>query len=72
MIKLTKILSFCAVLLYATTLSAGSDFEPPTQKYLQIHTMDEIKYNLRLDNVTLIYKDLFDKVIPKECKVFID
>lgn len=71
MSKLTKIFLLCTAILYGTALFAGIDFEPPTQKYLQIHSMDEIKYNLRLDNVTLIYKDLFDKLIPKETEGFI-
>jgi hypothetical protein len=71
MIKLTKILLLGAVLLHASTLSAGSDFESPTQKHLEIHTMDEIKYNFRLDNITLIYKDLFDKLVPNESEGFI-
>lgn len=71
MIKLIKIFSFCAILMCTGPISTLSDFESPTRKYLKIHTMDDIKYNLRLDNASLIYKDLFDKVITKECEGFI-
>ncbi|MCB1181590.1 MAG: hypothetical protein KDK55_06195 [Chlamydiia bacterium] len=52
-------------------LSPLGAFESPTEKYLKTHTLDEIKYNLRLDNVSLIYNDLFDKAISKEIEGFV-
>lgn len=66
MIKLFKFLLIA--LCWNISLFAEHLFYPPTQKYLEDYSIDEIKYNLRLDNTTLIYKDLFDKAVSKECE----
>lgn len=39
---------------------------PPTQRYLSQNSLEEVKYNLRLDNVTLEHKPIFDKAIAQE------
>jgi len=43
-------------------------FHNPTERFLEEHTIEDIKYHLRLDGVTLEYKTLFDKIILSECE----
>lgn len=38
----------------------------PTTRYLSRDSLEEVKYNLRLDNVTLEHKPLFDKAVAQE------
>lgn len=45
--------------------------ESPTERYVSLHTLIDIKYNLRLDNVTLDYKPIFDKAIAQEVPGFV-
>lgn len=63
--NLAKTLMICVGISTAPLLEAV-DFQNPTEKFLEAHSMDDIKYNLRLENVTLIYKDQFDKAATYE------
>jgi len=45
--------------------------ESPTERYVSQHTMTDIKYNLRLENVTLDHKPIFDKAISQETAGFV-
>lgn len=60
---------FLAIMI--TSSLVGGEFEKPTIRFLEQHSLEDIKYNLRLDDTTFIYKDLFDKAINKECEGFI-
>jgi hypothetical protein len=45
--------------------------ESPIQQFLELYSIEEIQYNLRLDDVTLAYNDLFQKAASYESEGFI-
>ncbi len=46
-------------------------WESPTSDFLKKNSLEEIKYNLRLDQVTMVYKDIYDKAIAAEKEGFL-
>lgn len=57
-------LAVCCYLHYP--LCADEIWTPPTERYLLHNPLEEVKYNLRLDNVTLEHKPIFDKAVAQE------
>lgn len=45
---------------------AENSWIPPTERYLTQNSLEDVKYNLRLDYVTMEFKPLFDKAVAEE------
>lgn len=50
----------------SNSIWAEEPWVSPTTRYLSQNSIEEVKYNLRLDNVTLEHKPLFDKAVAQE------
>jgi len=67
--------SICFLCMCALFISQAYSLEPwtksPTERYVDSYPLEEIKYSLRLDNVTFENRPLYDKAVEQEAFGFV-